>query len=154
VTFTATDDSLATDFELVSIVVTEGGNQLPILASIGTQTTNENVNLNFVISATDIESIPSLTTSALPSGATFIDNGDGTGTFNWTPTFIQSGTYPVTFTATDDSGAVDIELIDIIITEAGNQPPMLASIGPKSTDENVNLTFIVSAVTLIRQFPI
>jgi len=48
--FTATDDSLATDFELVSIVVTEGGNQLPILASIGTQTTNENVNLNFVIS--------------------------------------------------------------------------------------------------------
>jgi len=114
------------------------------LASIGTRTTNENVNLNFVISATDIESIPSLTTSVLPSGATFIDNGNGTGTFNWTPTFLQSGTYPVTFTATDDSLATDFELVSIVVTEGGNQLPILASIGTRTTNENVNLNFVIS----------
>jgi len=85
---------------------------LPILASIGAQSTNENVLLSFGVSASDIESTPALTTSALPSGANFTDNGNGTGSFTWTPTYLQSGIYPVTFTATDDSASVDTEIVD------------------------------------------
>ncbi len=146
VTFTATDDSSATDFEIVAITVIEAGNRLPVLASIGPRSTTENVNLNFVISASDIESIPSLSATGLPTGASFTDNGNGTGTFNWTPTYLQGGAvYNVTFTATDDSSATDFEIVAITVVEAGNRSPVLASIGPRSTTEYINLNFSVSA---------
>ncbi|MCK4461057.1 MAG: hypothetical protein KAW46_04600, partial [candidate division Zixibacteria bacterium] len=145
VTFYATDDSAAVDSEVVTITVSEAGNQLPLLATIGAQSTNENVLLAFGVSATDVESTPTLTTSALPSGATFVDNGDGTGDFDWTPTYLQSGSYPITFYATDDSAAVDSETVTITVNEAGNQLPILSSIGVQSTTEAVLLAFGVSA---------
>ncbi len=148
VTFFATDDSAAVDSEVVTITVNEAGNRLPVLAAIGDQSTTENVNLSFGVSATDAESTPSLTTSSLPAGAGFTDNGDGTGSFSWTPTYLQSGSYPVTFYATDDSLAVDSELVTITVIEAGNQDPVLAAIGPQSTDENTLLSFGVSATDI------
>ncbi|MCH9031262.1 MAG: hypothetical protein IIB00_03250, partial [candidate division Zixibacteria bacterium] len=144
VTFYATDDSAAVDSEVVTITVTEVGNQLPVLAAIGAKSTNENVNLNFSVSATDVESTPTLTTSALPTGATFTPSAGG-GTFDWTPSFIQAGVFSVTFYATDDSAAVDSEVVTITVTEVGNQLPVLAAIGAKSTNENVNLNFVVSS---------
>jgi len=153
VTFYATDDSSAVDSEVVTITVNEVGNQLPELTAIGAKSTDENINLNLTITATDIESIPVLTTSSLPSGAAFLDNGDGTGTFDWTPTFLQSGSYDVTFYATDDSSAVDSEVVTITVNEAGNQLPVLAAIGVKVTTENENLNFDVSA-TDIESIPV
>ncbi|MCH7947634.1 MAG: tandem-95 repeat protein, partial [candidate division Zixibacteria bacterium] len=144
VTFYATDDSTAVDSEVVTITVIDGGNQLPILATIGAQSTTENVLLSFGVTATDIESIPTLTTSTLPIGAVFTDNGNGTGSFDWTPTFLQSGSYNVTFYATDDSTAVDSEVVTITVNDF-NQPPVLAAIGSKSVDENVSLNFGISA---------
>ncbi|MGH8014742.1 MAG: beta strand repeat-containing protein, partial [Candidatus Zixiibacteriota bacterium] len=143
--FFASDGQLV-DTELISINVTEAGNQPPVLATIGSKVTNENVNLNFDISATDPDGvIPSFTTSTLPSGATFVNNGNGTGTFNWTPTFTQAGLYNIVFRASDGA-AVDTEVVQISVIEAGNQEPVLAAIGAKSTTENVNLTFGISAV--------
>ncbi len=38
-----------------------------------------------------------MSASVLPAGATFADNGDGTGTFDWTPTFTDVGVYNVKF---------------------------------------------------------
>ncbi len=119
-------------------------NQLPVLNPIGAKTVDEGANLNFGVTATDAESIPTLTTSALPAGATFIDNLNGSGTFDWTPTFSQSGSYNVTFYATDDSLAVDSEIVTITVNNV-NQAPILAAIGAKTIDENVNLNFGVSA---------
>ena len=145
VTFYATD-GLATDSEIVTITVNDGGNQLPILAAIGAQSTTENLNLNFVISASDPEgTAPSLTTSSLPAGASFVDNGNGTGTFDWIPDFTQSGSYNLTFYATDDSTAVDSELVTITVIESGNQVPVLNPIGAKSSSEGVLLSFSLSA---------
>jgi hypothetical protein len=37
----------------------------------------------------------------LPAGVTFVDNGDGTGTLNGTPSAGTGGAYPLTITATD-----------------------------------------------------
>ncbi|HSG99061.1 MAG TPA: putative Ig domain-containing protein, partial [candidate division Zixibacteria bacterium] len=147
VTFYATDDSSAVDSEVVTITVTEAGNQAPVLAAIGPRGTTENVNLNFSVSATDIESTPTVTAPNLPSGATFTPSAGG-GTFDWTPTFLQAGSYDVTFYATDDSSAVDSEVVTITVTEAGNQAPVLAAIGPRGTTENVNLNFSVSATDI------
>ncbi len=146
VTFYATDDTLGADSEIVTITVIDAGNQTPVLATIGSQSTTEDVNLSFGVSATDPDgTIPALTTSTLPAGAAFIDNGDGTGSFSWTPSFDQAGIYDVTFYATDDTAAVDSEVVAITVLDAGNQSPVLAAIGAQSTTENVNLNFGVSA---------
>ncbi len=144
ITFYAGDGTV-TDSEIVAITVTDAGNQAPVLAAIGPRSTAENVNLTFGVSASDPDAtIPTLTTSTLPTGATFIDNANGTGTFNWTPTFTQAGVYNITFYAGDGT-AIDSEIVAITVTDAGNQAPVLAAIGPRSTAENVNLTFGVSA---------
>ena len=43
----------------------------------------------------------SSTVGVLPIGAHFIDQGDGTGNFSWTPQLGQSGEYQILFTASD-----------------------------------------------------
>ncbi|HEX4823293.1 MAG TPA: Ig domain-containing protein [Candidatus Polarisedimenticolaceae bacterium] len=64
--------------------------------------------LRFDVSATDVEGRPvALTAAGLPSDAAFIDHGDGTGTFSWTPGFDRYGKYDVSFRA--DNGAGDID---------------------------------------------
>ncbi|RKX26504.1 MAG: hypothetical protein DRP45_03395, partial [Candidatus Zixiibacteriota bacterium] len=144
ITFYATDDSSAVVSELVTVTVTEAGNQAPILAAIGAQSVNENSNLTFPVSASDVDG-PTLvlTTSTLPTGATFTDLGGGSGTFDWTPDFTQSGSYPVTFYASDGIDT-DSEIVAITVNNV-NQAPVLAAIGDRPVDENSNLNFAVSA---------
>ncbi|MEW5994688.1 MAG: putative Ig domain-containing protein, partial [Candidatus Zixiibacteriota bacterium] len=106
--------------QLVGVLIcllagTAFANQLPVLNPIGNQSTTEGVQLTFGVSATDAESTPTLTTSTLPTGAAFVDSGNGSGGFDWTPTYLQSGSYSVTFYATDDSLAVDSEVITITV---------------------------------------
>jgi len=115
-TFYATDDSAAVDSETITITVFSTGNDKPVLAGIGNQIVSEETNLNFVVTATDPDStIPTLSVSALPAGAFFVDGGDGSGVFDWTPLFNQVGIHNVTFYATDDSLAVDSELVRITV---------------------------------------
>src|SRR5262249_30574397 len=45
-----------------------------------------------------------LSASSLPSGATFSDHGDDTGSLSWTPGSTQSGTYVVAFLGNDGHG--------------------------------------------------
>ena len=86
--------------------MTEAGNQAPVLDSIGPKSVVENATLNFVISATDADStIPALTAENVPVNATFLDNGDGTGTFDFNPDFTQSGVYNVRFIAIGGASA-------------------------------------------------
>lgn len=67
----------------------------------------ENANLNFTVSATDVASRHVvLSATGVPSGATFIDNGDNTGTFNWTPSGTQAGTFFVVFQGDNQAGNV------------------------------------------------
>ena len=123
-------------------------NATPVLATIGPRTVVENVHLTFSTSASDLDGpIPIMTASTLPTGAAYVDNGNGTGTFNWTPTFTQAGVYPVTFYATDRTvpSAIDSEVVQITVTDAGNQPPVVAPIANQSVAEGQTLTFPVTA---------
>jgi len=138
VTFYASD-GVAVDSEVVTITVIEAGNQLPVLSPIGAQSTTEGILLTIAVSATDVESVPVLTTSTLPTGATFVDNGDGSGNFDWTPDYTQAGTYNVTFYATDDSSAVDSELVVITVADAGNQAPSFLTVLPDTIEVYVNV---------------
>ncbi|MCI0406569.1 MAG: Ig-like domain-containing protein, partial [candidate division Zixibacteria bacterium] len=143
VTFTASDGSLA-DSELVVISVSNV-NAPPILAAIGAKTTSENQLLQFGLSASDADAtIPVLTATGVPSGAVFVDSANSAGSFRWTPTFVQSGSYNVTFIASDGLLA-DSEIVTITVNESGNQPPVLAPIGAKTVDENQLLAFNISA---------
>ncbi|MDH4158145.1 MAG: Ig-like domain-containing protein, partial [candidate division Zixibacteria bacterium] len=150
VTFYATDSVFATAVDSEQITITVGNiNQYPVLASIGDQVTDESVQLAFTTSASDPDGDPPVMTMAsatLPGAASYVDNGDGTGTFDWTPTFGDSGSYLVTFYATDSvfATAVDSEQITIAVNNV-NQYPVLAAIGDKATNESVQLTFTTSA---------
>ena len=48
----------------------------------------------------------------------------------------------------------DSEVVVITVTEAGNQPPVLAAIGPQGVNEGVNLNFIASATDPDGQIPV
>ncbi len=130
------------------------GNLPPVLAAIGPQGIDEGLLLNFVISATDPDgTIPVLTTSALPGTATFVDNTDGTGTFDWTPGFADAGPYDITFSASDGTEIVN-EIVTITVNDVGNQEPVLAVIGARGTTEGVQLLFDVTATDPDGTFPI
>ncbi|MEW5701767.1 MAG: Ig-like domain-containing protein [Candidatus Zixiibacteriota bacterium] len=142
VRFIASDGALA-DSELVAVTVNDV-NQAPVWTTIPPQLVSEGQNLNFGVSATDPDGpIPALTVVNLPTNATFTDNGNGTGTFNFNPDFTQSGVYHPQFIASDGLLA-DTEFVTITVNETGNQQPVLAAIGPQSVNEGLNLSFGVS----------
>ncbi len=69
---------------------------------------------------------PSITESGgLPSGMTFKDNGDGTGTISGTPATGSQGSYPVTLSATNSSGST--ATLDLTITVNAAAAPTITS---------------------------
>ncbi len=123
VTFLVTDNgspSLA-DLETITITV-QNTNQPPVLATIGPKAFDEGDTLEFRISATDPDGIiPILSvTTVLPANASFVDSGNGAGSFRF-----QAGLYQINFRASD--GLLnDNENVIIQVREAGNQPPVLS----------------------------
>jgi PKD repeat protein len=147
VTFMASDGSLA-DSEVVEITVTEFGNHAPVLDSIGPQSVVEAGTLEFRIHASDTDLDPLvLDTVDVPANAVFVDSGNGSGSFVFTPNFAQSGTFYVTFIASDGSAA-DSEVVEITVTEFGNHAPELDSIGPQSVVEGGTLEFRMHALDI------
>jgi len=138
VTFIASA-GLLQDSETITITV-NNVNRPPVLATIGNKLVNENSTVSFSISATDADIGDTITYSAqnLPTGATFVSP-----TFSWTPNYNQAGSYPVTFIASDGL-LQDSKTITITVTNV-NRPPVLASIGNKSVNENSTLSFSISA---------
>lgn len=71
-------------------------------------------NVTFDLTATDAQSRHIvLTATGLPAGASFIDNGNNTGTFNWTPSASLAGTFFVTFHGDNLSGDTGIAVTQI-----------------------------------------
>jgi len=94
-------------------------NAAPVLANPGTLNGEEEVFFTITLTATDPDLDP-LTLSdngTTPSWASFVDNGDGTATLSGTPALGDSGTYPVTVTASDGTLS-DSESFDIVIAAA------------------------------------
>ncbi len=80
------------------------GPEPPVIAFLPDRPTSINTAMGFLVEASDPNGDPiALSASPLPAGAAFIDNGDGTGYFNWTPIQGQAGSYIVRFTASDGS---------------------------------------------------
>src|SRR6185295_19082992 len=81
----------------------------------------------------------------LPAGASFTDNGNGTGTFEWLTDFTSSvgSPYSVHFTVSD---GLDTDTANCKITVSNiNRPVTLDPIGNKSAIEGQQITFNVIA---------
>lgn len=106
--------------------------------------------VTFKVTATDDAGAANvkLTSSALPSGATF---NAATGAFAWTPLAGASSTspYSITFTATDQGGLTDTVTVTVTVTPAntggGNVAPTIQVPAAQTVTINKPLTFSVSA---------
>jgi len=121
-------------------------NHTPVFDAVGDQNTSEGLALAFTVHATDPDG-QALTygASGLPLGAAF---NTGTHAFSWTPATGQAGTYHLRFTATDTQLAADTELVNVTVAPrapGSNTAPVLAPVPDKSTQENVQLAFQVTA---------
>jgi hypothetical protein len=99
-----------------------------------TLTAFEGQNQNFTVTASDSQtSHLALAATGVPSGATFVDNGNNSGTFNWTPGMAQAGIYLLTFSGSDALGNSGITYTEITVI-----PP------PPPNDEFNNATPIAA----------
>jgi hypothetical protein len=106
----------------------------PVLTVPGAQTVSEMQLLAFSVSAFDPDGqVCQLRALSLPLGATFTDNRNNTGSFNWTPASDQSGSYSVTFRADDTFGGIDSKSVAITVNNA-NSPPTLGNIADRTVD--------------------
>jgi hypothetical protein len=86
------------------------------LASIGPQNVREGSKLEFVAHATDPDgTIPALSARNIPTNASAVDSSNGRMLFVFNPDSTQSGTYEVTFIASDGQLA-DSQLLTITVT--------------------------------------
>ncbi|MFA6028048.1 MAG: DUF2341 domain-containing protein [Patescibacteria group bacterium] len=123
-------------------------NDAPSFVSIDEKTIGTGSHLTFSVGANDVDT-SSLTLSALDTtndysnigvdiATLFTDNGNNTGTFAWTPTLDQAGTYTTTFQASDSDNNVT-QVLNITVIET-NIAPMFAG----SLD---NVSFIAGTTT-------
>lgn len=126
-------------------IVNDSKNCAPMLAPIGNQTTDEDTELTFNVSATDTESAPETLTFGLDANS--YDKGmalSALGEFSWTPTNDHVGMHQVTVTVSD--GILSESKTFTISVNGVNDPPVLASIGNKLANEDEMLSF-TAAVT-------
>ena len=120
-------------------------NSPPRLAAIGAKSIAKGQLLTFTISAADPDSDPlTFTATGLPGGASFLDNGNGTAVFSWTPAADQPAQpAPVTFFVSDGS-LVDFESVTISVID-GNRPPQIAALADQQVVQGNQLTTSISA---------
>jgi len=95
-------DTNGTDTYTIEFGDTADIPQPPVLQFIPDRATNVSTQLGFLVVASDPNgTIPVLTASPLPAGASFTDQGNGTALFNWLPGQAQTGNYAVTYVASD-----------------------------------------------------
>ena len=134
VTFTVSDGR-ASDSETISITVTRstvtpngggeetpsGGNQTPSIINPGTRNLTVGQTLLFAIRGTDPDGDSLVYTSNnLPSGVRLRQDD---GTFEWTPSSSQVGTFQISITVRDPGGLTGNTSFNIVVTSSDSQNP-------------------------------
>ena len=140
--FNVKDPEGLMDQKTVAITVNHV-NRPPVLADVPPLNSDENMPLQQQLmgSDPDAEDLGKLVYSAtgLPQGATL---DASSGLFSWTPTFEQSGQYPITFSIND--GLLKDNKQTTITINHINQRPVLADIPSQTVNENIPLSFVIS----------
>ncbi len=139
VVFTATNalvGSATTQFTIT------GGNGIPVISGPAGIATSEGSPVGFQVTATDPEGgRVTLTASNRPVGSTFVDNGNSTGNFTWTPSYSQAGAYSLMISGRDPLGAESAVLQVAITVDNVNRAPTAVPGGPYAGIVGVALTF-------------
>jgi hypothetical protein len=117
----------------------------PVIAAPASVAGPENAPIVFTVTASDPdgEPIASLSSSALPAGASFTPNLSNTsGAFSWTPDFTQAGSYSITFTA---SNALSGSATTTIAVSNVDRAPAVSGPASASGSEGSLLTFAITA---------
>jgi hypothetical protein len=118
-TFTATNGNPPPGVQGFTLVVSAG--TAPAITSSASTNFTVGVPGTFTITATGIPTPAIGKSGSLPSGVTYIDNGDGTGTLAGTPAALTNGTYPLTFTATNGNLPPAVQGFTLFVT-SGSTP--------------------------------
>ena len=146
VTFSVSDGGLTAN-ETIIITVTEL-NLPPTFNPIGNKQTIENQQLSFILTATDPNNDPLVfDTNAASVLYTPFSFDQQTGLFTWNPSFVDAGTYDVSFNVTDGEFA-DEETITITVLDA--KTARLAMAGAPQIGNTVQ--FLVSDPVAANQF--
>jgi hypothetical protein len=148
--FSGTDGRGGSGSASTEIIVTGSApeNHAPTVNAPLNASVNEGTNLSFTVVATDEDGDHvTLTANSLPSGATFNDQGDNTGIFDWTQSSTQSGAYTVAFLGNDGHGGTGTASTEITVNDvaAENHPPTVNAPLTAQVDEGVALSFTVTA---------
>lgn len=118
---TVTDAGGLVSIDSVTVTVQPPGNRAPVLSTLADVNGAEGTAVAMSVSASDPDGDALTYTAApLPAGATFTAS---MRRFDWTPSYMQAGTYVVTFTVTDSRGARDSQAVTFTIADT-NRPPV------------------------------
>ncbi len=91
-------------------------NHAPVLAPIGNKTAFVGQLLRFTVNASDADHDSlNFTAANLPQNAQFVDHGNGTATFSWTPAQGQAGIFKDVYFEVSDGMRKDFENINITV---------------------------------------
>ncbi|MCA9405779.1 MAG: hypothetical protein KC684_04530, partial [Candidatus Omnitrophica bacterium] len=125
--FDTSNNGSAKSVALAVTTLEEDINEAPVLEDMSQKIIHEGEFISFIISAIDPDNDPLVLTVTLEGGAPlssigaeFIDHGDGTGTFSWTPSFDQGDLeYELELSVSDgelsDAGSMVIAVMDVDI---------------------------------------
>jgi len=136
---------------LASVITTTDINQSPVFDPIGPLAVAAGGTLEFTVTVTDPTDPDTLHTVILSqlgtlANGSFVDNGNNTGTFTFTPDTTQAGLQTASILAVDQgSPQGSATLVVNINVVVNNIPPILDSIGPQTVLEGEDLTILISA---------
>lgn len=120
-------------------------NDPPVLDPVGDKIVIAGETLTFYVTASDPNGdVLTLYANDLPEDASFIDSGDGTGLFTWTPELDDDGIYLIIFTVYDDGDPPlpDSEAISITVEPGiGEVPTAPENLKARITGPRVVLTW-------------
>lgn len=136
-------DGLAFDYETINITVANV-NRAPVFESVGNKTVLENAALSFTVSVTDPDgdSLAQLFVS-VPERLASAQFSSSTREFKWTPTFDDSGSYAIWFTASDGQLSTN-EFVNVTVVNV-NRPPRFENVTNQTVLENSAVQFFINA---------
>jgi fibronectin-binding autotransporter adhesin len=113
--------------------------QAPAITSADAATFPQGVAASFTVTSTGTPKAALTETGALPSGVTFVDNGDGTATIGGTPASGTAGDYAITIAADNGVGAAATQAFVLHVS---------AAIAPVTTVRGVPSGWVKNSVRL------
>jgi len=144
ITLTATN-SAGTATQPFTLVVSAAS--VPTFTSVNSATEPYHTAFNFTVQTTGAPT-PTLTTSALPAGVTFHDNGNNTGTLSGTNSVVPFS-YGITFTATNSAGTATQTFT--LVVSAQSTPTITAptTASPEKVRKNKSGTFNLTGTNFV-----